>query len=165
MTEKSVNGFKFCGRSHLKIFCLQNSSKNIQSKCTHCRKKCFLGDSMHPLILHQHFTRCKELHACPDLCKAVFLSPGLFCNTADGSCSDWVTTASTLLGPSATVRVLKTVVPGGTGLEKRSEWTGPWPWHTRCPMGRGTDGTDYLAPSLPAEVAIYFKFAFLSPFS
>lgn len=51
------------------------------------------------------------------------------------SCLSWVTTASTLLRPSATVWVLRTVVPGGTSLEKLSEWTGHWPWH-RTPSNR-----------------------------
>lgn len=44
------------------------------------------------------------------------------------SCLSWVMTASTLLGPSVTVWILRTVVPGGTGLEELSEWTGRWPW-------------------------------------
>lgn len=51
------------------------------------------------------------------------------------SCLNWVMTASVLLRPSVTVWILRTVVPGGTSLEKLSEWTGHWPWH-RMPSNR-----------------------------
>lgn len=51
------------------------------------------------------------------------------------SCLIWVMTASILLRPSVTVWILRTVVPGGTSLEKLSEWTGHWPWH-RMPSNR-----------------------------
>lgn len=36
-------------------------------------------------------------------------------------------TASTLIGPSVTVWILRTVVSGGTSLEELSDWTGHWP--------------------------------------
>lgn len=52
------------------------------------------------------------------------------------SCLNWVMTASTLLRPSATVWVLRTVVPGGTSLERLSEWTGHWPWHRTPSNGK-----------------------------
>lgn len=51
------------------------------------------------------------------------------------SCLNWVMTASILLRPSVTVWILRTVVPGGTSLERLSEWTGHWPWH-RVPSNR-----------------------------
>lgn len=51
------------------------------------------------------------------------------------SCLIWVMTASILLRPSVTVWILRTVVPGGTSLEKLYEWTGHWPWH-RMPSNR-----------------------------
>lgn len=74
-------------------------------------------------------------------------------------------TASTLLRPSATVWVLRTVVQGGTSLEKLCLWTGHWAWHW-TPSNRKKDRWHKLCISQPhCRAAILFFYVSFSFFS